>query len=127
MEFTYIFIVLAATFTIAAIMLATTSRWMAAYMAATAFVCVATVAMAYQIRDAAPTTPAATRAAISALYVASDSAQRAIDADICKHDTPHALDAEARRQYDHVVDAFEAVMTADANALFSFCLAAGER
>jgi len=74
----------------------------------------------------APPHPA-TAAAISAVFVGNDSAQRAIDADMCGRDTWHELDGESLRQYGHMRDAYLAARTIDANAERDFCFAIGER
>ena len=85
--------------------------------------------------DIAPTT----RAAISALYVAGDDAQRAITFDYCSDVTPDelagdALTGEALRQYGHVqnalMDAFAASDGTDSGVervAHDYCAAASER
>jgi sensor histidine kinase regulating citrate/malate metabolism len=122
----YIFIILSIMFVLAAILMASTNRWLAAYLAATAFACVATVAMSYDLDEPIPAPE--TRVAIQALYAAPNDVQKAIDADICTLLEVDSLTHEGNNQYADIRLAYMAALKADpANAERDFCFAAGER
>ena len=104
-------------------------------------VCASPIAFASQARANDERVPDhATRAAISALYVANDTVQRAVTHDYCEMDavtmiaTQTPLTGENARQYGHVVDALQAAFDASEgtdSALMTvsddFCFGASER
>ncbi len=131
--FTYIFLLLAATFAAASLLIISENKWISVYLAVTAVMCIGTVGMTYGADEPTSVAPA-TRAAISAFYATNDSTQRAIDNEVCGRDTPHILTLEDMRQYGHVKDALQAAYDATAGSDImlemvhdDFCLAAGER
>lgn len=75
-----------------------------------------------------------TAAAISALYVAGDDAQRAVTTVVCEDKPEPTMSAEATRQANHVLAALQAAYDASSGTdsaveevLNDFCLGASER